>query len=73
MTPPLQILLVEDAPLDAELTLGTLSEGGVRFDAVRVETEEQYRRELLRPEISPLSATVARAVTTTRPARSQGA
>ncbi len=51
MNQPLQILLVEDAPLDAELTLGTLAEGGVRVEAVRVETEEQFRRELVRPEV----------------------
>jgi len=52
MSQVLQILLVEDAPLDAELTLGTLNEGGVHFEAVRVETRDHFRRELARPQIS---------------------
>jgi signal transduction histidine kinase len=47
----LQILLLEDSPLDAELTLGKLADGGLHFNATRVDTEAAFRQHIDRPEI----------------------
>ena len=38
----LKILLLEDSPLDAELTLSTLKAGGVRCETTRVETRDEF-------------------------------
>lgn len=38
----LRILLLEDSPLDAELTMSTLRTGGVQCEVKRVETREEY-------------------------------
>ena len=38
----LRILLLEDSPLDAELTMSTLKTGGIVFQARRVETREEF-------------------------------
>ena len=38
----LRILLLEDSPLDAELTMSTLRTGGVQCEVRRVETREEY-------------------------------
>ena len=42
----LRILLLEDSPLDAELTEAVLTEGGFEFEATRVETRDDFVREL---------------------------
>jgi len=42
----MRILLLEDSLLDAELTKAMLIEGGFEFEAVRVETREEFVREL---------------------------
>ncbi|MGN6504116.1 MAG: ATP-binding protein, partial [Tepidisphaeraceae bacterium] len=46
MDETLNILLLEDSPLDAELTLGKLAEANLKFSATRVETESEFRRAL---------------------------
>ena len=46
MAAPLRILIVEDVPDDAELALRELKRAGIAFDARRVETAAEYRREL---------------------------
>ena len=38
----LRILLLEDSPLDAELTMTTLRAGGIQCEVKRVETREEY-------------------------------
>lgn len=38
----LNILLLEDSPLDAELAISTLKSGGLSFRATRVETRDDY-------------------------------
>jgi two-component system NtrC family sensor kinase len=40
----LRILLLEDSPLDAELTISTLKTGGIQCQANRVETREEYQQ-----------------------------
>ena len=47
MPPPLHILILEDQPADYELATAELHEAGMDFDARRVETEEDFRRELV--------------------------
>jgi signal transduction histidine kinase len=42
----IHILMLEDNPTDAELSGHTLRRGGVRFTTTRVETEEDFVREL---------------------------
>ena len=42
----LKILILEDHPLDAELMTRALQEGGIRFSAVCVETEEAFKARL---------------------------
>lgn len=42
----IHILMLEDNPMDAELSMHTLRRGGVRFTSIRVETEEDFLREL---------------------------
>jgi signal transduction histidine kinase len=42
----IHILMLEDNPTDSELAGHTLRRGGVRFTATRVETEEDFIREL---------------------------
>lgn len=46
MSDQLRILIVEDVPNDAELALRELKRAGIIFDARRVETAAEYRREL---------------------------
>jgi signal transduction histidine kinase len=46
MNQKLKILLVEDNALDAELAISVLCEANVACDAIRVETEEEFRRHL---------------------------
>jgi len=46
MTPPLRILMVEDNPLDAELTLRNLRSAGFLLECRRVETEQDLRASL---------------------------
>lgn len=43
---PLRLLHLEDSELDHELTLAHLVRGGVRFDALRVDSETDFRRAL---------------------------
>ncbi len=43
MNPPLRILLLEDNLADAEMTLATLEKNGINCDALRVETQEDFR------------------------------
>ncbi|MFN3651728.1 MAG: response regulator [Armatimonadota bacterium] len=46
---PLRLLLLEDSPLDAELALAHLTDGGLELvEAVRVDTEADFTRELAR-------------------------
>jgi two-component system NtrC family sensor kinase len=40
----LRILLLEDSPLDAELTISTLKAGGIECHVHRVETREEYQQ-----------------------------
>jgi diguanylate cyclase (GGDEF)-like protein/PAS domain S-box-containing protein len=47
MSEQLRILMVEDVPADAELTLKELQRAGIRSLARRVETETDFRRELV--------------------------
>ena len=47
----LNILLVEDDPFDAELTLAALMSGDVLFDATRVDNESDYRQNLSRTDL----------------------
>jgi two-component system, cell cycle sensor histidine kinase and response regulator CckA len=47
---PLQVLIVEDQPIDAELIVRTLSDAALVFDWQRVDTEAQYR-DALRGEV----------------------
>jgi signal transduction histidine kinase len=42
----IHILMLEDNPMDSELAGHTLKRGGVKFTATRVETEEDFVREL---------------------------
>ena len=42
MNSPLRILLLEDNPVDAELTLATLEKDGIQCDALRVETRADF-------------------------------
>jgi len=42
MTTSLRILILEDSPLDAELTLAALADGGIAFTATRVETRDDF-------------------------------
>jgi len=44
---PLRILLLEDSDDDADLTLRELRKEGLEFTVQRVETESDYRRQLL--------------------------
>ena len=46
MSSQLRILIVDDVPNDAELALRELKRAGIAFDARRVETATEYRREL---------------------------
>ena len=46
MTNSLRILLLEDSPIDAELTLATLADGGIACEPVRVETGLDFRAAL---------------------------
>ncbi len=50
---PLRILLLEDNPADAELVAYTLRKGGFSFVPNRVESEEDFRNELIdfKPDI----------------------
>ena len=40
--PPIRVLLVEDAPAEAELTIRQLRKGGLNCECLRVETEERF-------------------------------
>ncbi|HYR83996.1 MAG TPA: PAS domain S-box protein, partial [Terriglobia bacterium] len=53
MSRQLKILIVEDVPNDAELALRELKRAGIAFDARRVDTAAEYRRELeqFKPEL----------------------
>jgi CheY-like chemotaxis protein len=46
MSQPFRILMVEDSAPDAEFMVKELKRAGVRFDAHRVETAVEFRREL---------------------------
>ena len=46
MPPPLHILILEDEASDYELATLSLREHGLQFEACRVETEAEFRREL---------------------------
>src|SRR4051794_7996775 len=45
----LRILLLEDNPLDAELTLAALADAGLAADATRVDTRADFERALADP------------------------
>ncbi len=48
----LRIVIVEDSPLDAELTLAALNEAGLEYDSVRVDTERDFFAALVtRPDV----------------------
>ena len=49
--PPLQVLLIEDSPVDSELILRALRSGGYTPVSVRVETEKDYVASLDNPAI----------------------
>src|SRR4051812_24407896 len=49
MSNPLRILLLEDNPLDAELTLAALADAGVEADATRVDARGDFERALSDP------------------------
>jgi signal transduction histidine kinase len=46
MTKSLRILLLEDSPIDAELTLAAMADGGIACEPVRVETGLDFRAAL---------------------------
>ncbi|HEU5040643.1 MAG TPA: PAS domain S-box protein [Gemmatimonadales bacterium] len=50
---PLRILILEDVPMDAELVAYELGRARVRFDARRVDTREEFLRQLdeFRPDV----------------------
>jgi two-component system, sensor histidine kinase and response regulator len=50
---PLRILMLEDNPADAELIIYALRKGGLSFVSKRVQTEEDFRKELadFKPDI----------------------
>jgi diguanylate cyclase (GGDEF)-like protein len=52
-TPPIRVLLVEDAPAEAELTIRQLQKGGLNCECLRVETEERFSAALteFRPDV----------------------
>lgn len=43
---PVQILMVEDDPLDAELAIATLRAGGISQESIRVDTQEAFMEQL---------------------------
>ena len=51
--PPIRVLLVEDAPAEAELTIRHLKKGGLDCEHLRVETEERFTAALqeFRPHV----------------------
>jgi DNA-binding response OmpR family regulator len=46
MSEPLHILILEDRATDAELVLREVRKEGIEFAALRVETEDDFRRQL---------------------------
>ncbi|MBC8096621.1 MAG: response regulator [Akkermansiaceae bacterium] len=46
MKKPIHILMLEDSPVDAELAKHTLRQGGLMFDATRVEDEKEFTQEI---------------------------
>ncbi len=53
---PLRILLLEDSPLDAELIIASLADGGVECHPTWVQTRSEYLHALERPEIDLILA-----------------
>lgn len=53
MNPPLRILFLEDSPVDAELEERQLRKGGLRFQAQRATTREEFEKALeeFRPDV----------------------
>src|SRR5487761_706400 len=51
--PPIRVLLVEDAPAEAELAIRQLKKGGVNCECLRVETQERFTAALqeFRPDV----------------------
>lgn len=55
----LRILLLEDSPLDAELTISTLKSGGIVCQVTRVETREEFTAEVKRGDFDIILADYA--------------
>jgi signal transduction histidine kinase len=51
MSQTLHILMLEDSPLDAELTLSKLAESEFRFDATRIDTQQSLLEQIPREDL----------------------